>query len=129
MSEMPQVSMDTEHCFHGGMYCRTIKIPAGSVIVSRVHKTDHLFIGIEGELAVSGEGESYTLTPGKIVYSPKGTKRAVTALTDVVCMTIHRTDKKTIEGLEEEMIESDGLPVLHDVSNQFQGDKKLEGEK
>lgn len=118
MSNMPQApGMATTHHFAGGMYCRRIEIPAGDTIVSKIHKTEHLFIGISGELAVAGQGDTYTLRAGDVVPSLVGTKRIVHALTDVVCLTIHKTDKTSTDGLEEELIEDDGLS-LYDVNNQ-----------
>ncbi len=117
MSKMPQApGMDTTHFFAGGMYCRRIAIPAGNVIVSKTHKTEHLFIGCVGELAVAGQGENYILRPGDVMPSPVGTKRAVTALSDVVVMTIHKTDITSVDELEAELME-DGFS-MYDVNNQ-----------
>jgi len=107
--------MDTQHFFAGGMYCRRIEIPAGNVIVSKVHKTEHLLVGCCGALLVAGQGETYTLEPGQIVPSPVGTQRVVVALTDVVVLTIHRTDTTSVEKLEAELVE-DGFS-LYDVNN------------
>lgn len=118
MAKMPQApGMETAHYFAGGMYCRRIEIPAGTAIVSKVHKTEHLFIGCVGELVVAGQGENYILRPGDIVPSPIGTKRAVWASTDCVVLTVHRTEKTAVEGLEAELMAEDG-PSLYDVNNQ-----------
>ncbi len=117
MMEMPQApGMDTRHFFAGGMYCRRMEIPAGTAIVSKVHKTEHLFIGCQGALAVSGQGENYVLTPGDVVPSVIGTKRAVYAINDVICMTVHRTEKMSTDGLEDEMMVVDEMS-LYDVNN------------
>ena len=119
MMEMPQApGMPTSHFFAGGMYCRRIEIPKGTVVVSKVHKTEHFFIGCVGELQVAGQGETYIIGPGDIVPSPIGTKRVVLALTDVVVLTVHKTDKTVAdEELEAEMIEIDPLSK-YDVNNQ-----------
>jgi len=118
MMKLPQApGMTTGHFFGGGMYCRRIDIPAGSVIVSKVHNTEHLFIGCVGELAVAGQGENYTLRPGDVVVSPVGTKRVVVAVTDVVVMTVHKTDVTSVDRLEEELMADDGQS-LYDVNNQ-----------
>lgn len=119
MSELPQAQgMETSHHFAGGMYCRRIEIPKGTLIASKVHKTEHLFIGCSGILEVAGQGENYTLRAGDIVKSEIGTKRVVFAITDVVCLTIHKTDKtKADESLEEELIEIDPLSK-YDFNNQ-----------
>lgn len=119
MLDMPQApGMDTTHHFSGGMYCRKIVIPKDTVVVSKVHKTEHLFIGCVGELQVAGQGETYIIRPGDIVPSPVGTKRVVHALTDVVVLTVHRTDKLVADDeLEAELIELDDL-AKYDVNNQ-----------
>jgi quercetin dioxygenase-like cupin family protein len=118
MVELPQApGMDTTHFFGGGMYCRRIAIPAGRVIVSKVHSTEHMFIGCVGELMVAGQGENYTLSPGDVIVSPIGTKRVVFSVTDVVVMTVHKTDKTSVDALEEELMHDDGRS-LYDVNNQ-----------
>jgi quercetin dioxygenase-like cupin family protein len=119
MLEMPQApGMATDHFFAGGMYCRRIAIPQGTVVVSKVHKTEHLFIGCIGDLEVAGQGKTYVIRPGDIVPSPVGTKRVVHALTDVVVLTVHKTNRLMAdENLEEEMVEIDPL-AKYDVNNQ-----------
>ena len=118
MIELPQApGMDTTHFFGGGMYCRRIAIPAGRIIVSKVHSTEHMFIGCVGELMVAGQGENYTLRPGDVVVSPIGTKRVVFSVTDVVVMTVHKTDKTSVDELENELMSDDGRS-LYDVNNQ-----------
>ena len=117
MRAMPQApAFKTEHVFFGGMYCRRMEIPKDSLIVSKVHKSDHLFIGCSGELVVAGQGEMYTLRAGDVIPSSIGTKRAVYALTDVICMTVHKTDKTSIDGLEDELMEADPS-ALYDADN------------
>lgn len=116
--ELPQApGMDTTHTIAGGMYCRRISIPAGVAIVSKVHKTEHLFIGCAGQLRVVGQGDSYILGPGDVIPSPVGTKRAVYAITDVIAMTVHRTDSESIDNLESELMECDE-PSLYGFDNQ-----------
>lgn len=119
MLEMPQApGMETTHYFAGGMYCRKIMIPKDTVVMSKVHKTEHLFIGCVGELQVAGQGETYIIRPGDVVPSPVGTKRVVYALTDAIVMTVHKTNKTVAdEELEAEIIEIDPLSK-YDVNNQ-----------
>lgn len=118
MAKFPQSpGMTTTHFFAGGMYCRRIEIPEGALIVSKVHKTEHLFIGCVGSLFVAGQGSNFVLEAGDIVSSPIGTKRAVRALTDVVVLTVHKTDNTSIEELERELVEHDP-EAMYDFSNQ-----------
>lgn len=119
MAQMPQApGFTTNHFFAGGMYCRKMYIPKDSLIVSKVHKTEHFFIGCVGELHVAGQGDNYVIRPGDIVPSPIGTKRVVYALTDVVVLTVHKTDLlEADQDLEKELMETDPLSK-YDVNNQ-----------
>lgn len=118
LSTLPQApGMQTEHFFSGGMYCRRHFIPAGTLVVSKVHKTEHLFVGCVGRLNVWGQGDFYILFPGGVVPSQKGTKRIVYAPEDTVVMTIHKTDVTNVDEIESELMEPDET-ALYDVNNQ-----------
>ena len=107
LSKMPQVELPTEHLFHGGMYCRQLFQPAGSLVVGKVHKKEHFFIVVQGTVAINGDGETLLCTAPFMLTSKPGTKRALYAETDVVYMTIHRADSTTVEAVEDELVEDD----------------------
>jgi hypothetical protein len=46
-----------------------------------------------------------------MIESEPGTKRAVYAETDVLCMTFHRTDASTVEAAEAELVEEDAATM------------------
>lgn len=107
LSKMPQVELPTEHIFHGGMYCRQLFQPAGSLVVGKVHKKEHFFMVVQGTVAITGDGETLLYTAPFMLTSKPGTKRALYAETDVVYMTIHRADSTTVEAVEDELVEND----------------------
>lgn len=107
LSKMPQVELPTEHIFHGGMYCRQLFQPAGSLVVGKVHKKEHFFMVVQGTVAITGDGETLLYTAPFMLTSKPGTKRALYAETDVVYMTIHRADSTTVEAVEDELVEDD----------------------
>lgn len=116
--EMPQADgMVTEHFFAGGMYCRKLFRKAGTLIVGKIHKADHFFICIMGEIAVSSENGTKILKPGDVIESKPGTKRATYALSDAIGMTVHRTDKIDLDEIEEELIEPEEFSIF-DSNNQ-----------
>ena len=47
------------------------------------------------------------MTGPYLFQSKPGTKRAVYALTDALCMTFHRADSDTVEAVEDELVEED----------------------
>lgn len=101
MRELPQLTeLETRHYFAGGMYARELFRPAGTLIVGKLHRRSHFYIVTKGRVQVaSDEGSEIYEAPAVIVSKP-GTKRAVLALEDSVCMTIHRTNNTDLDEIE-----------------------------
>jgi len=109
MSQMEQVDLEagTEHHFADGMYARVLRRAKGTLIIGKVHKREHFYIVTKGSVRVS-DGETWRdYTAGDVMVSKPGTQRAVLALEDSVCMTVHRTKKRNLEKLERELVEQD----------------------
>ncbi len=117
MADLPQLELETLHFFCDGMYARVVARPAGALIVGKVHKKPHFYIVTKGRVAVTdGDGPAREYGAGAVIVSQPGTKRAVLALEDSICMTVHRTDKKNLEKMEKELIEPDAT-ALFDATN------------
>lgn len=107
ISKYPQYEPPTEHIFHGGMYCRQVWRPAGCLIVGKVHKKEHFYMIVSGTIKITTDDEVQTATGPFLICSSPGTKRAVYAVTDALCVTIHRVESNTIEEVESELVEND----------------------
>jgi mannose-6-phosphate isomerase-like protein (cupin superfamily) len=108
--QLPQYEPETEHFFHGGMYCRKVFRHADVLIVGKVHKKEHFYIVLTGRVLVTdGESEPIEYGPGSLILSNPGTQRAVLSLEDTVCITVHRTDSENVEEAEKELVEVDPL--------------------
>lgn len=118
MRKMPQVELVTNHYFADGMYAREVERPAGTLIVGKVHKKEHLYIVTKGKVQVVMDDEVKTYAAPAVIVSRPGTKRAVLALEDSVCMTVHRTKKRNLDKIEQELIEEDRL-ALFDSANKL----------
>jgi quercetin dioxygenase-like cupin family protein len=118
MAVMPQAELVTDHYFSGGMYCRRVFRPAGTLIVGKVHKKDHLFLCAMGEIIAWTEGGMKRLNAGDVVESKAGTKRVTLAVSDAIGITFHRTDETDLDEIEKELIEPDEL-ALFDSSNKI----------
>ena len=118
MVKMPQVEMETEHYFSGGMYCRKLFRPAGTLIVGKVHKKAHFFLCAKGEIIAWSEKGMKTLKPGDVIESQPGTKRVTLAVEDSIGITFHVTDKTDLNEIEAELIEYDET-ALFDSSNKL----------
>ena len=120
LAQMPRVELPVTHRFTEGMYIREIKIPAGTMLTSMVHKTEHPFVISDGVIKVTSDNE------GSVIYeapytgiTKPNTRRALHALTDVVWTTFHVTDETDVEKICEEILEPVNLDHIKDVDENF----------
>jgi len=118
MLSMPQLDLETQHYFAQGLYCRVLPRLAGTLIVGKVHKQEHLYIVCCGTVRVVSDAETKDVTGPAVIVSAPGTKRAVLALTDATCLTVHHTHLNDLEAIEEELIEPDET-ALFDAHNRL----------
>lgn len=117
--EMPQAQgLVTTHYFADGMYARVLERPAGTLIVGKVHKREHFYIVAKGRVQVVMDDKAMIYEAPSVIVSKPGTKRAVLALEDSMCLTVHRTNKKNIRKIEKELIEPDEK-ALFDAYNEL----------
>jgi hypothetical protein len=75
------------------MYIREIFMPAGSLITSKVHKTEHPYIVSYGKVAVSIDGDEWDeITAPYTGITKPGTRRILYILEDCIWTTFHRVD-------------------------------------
>jgi len=118
MLKMPQAELETFHYFADGMYARVVKRAAGTLIVGKVHKKEHFYIVTKGKVEVASDTGTQTYEAGEVIVSKPGTKRAVLALEDSICMTVHRTKKHNLDKIERELVDDDPT-ALYDSANKL----------
>ena len=104
---LPQYEPETRHYFADGMYCREVFRRAGVLVVGKVHKREHFYYVSCGTVLVASDTETKEVIGPMMIVSQPGTKRAVFAITDAMCLTVHRTDKTDLAEIEKELIEDD----------------------
>jgi len=107
ISKMPQYEPETKHTFHAGMYCREVWRPAGVLVVGKIHKKEHFYLIVSGTVAITTDDGVQEVTGPHLFSSKPGTKRAVYAVTDALCMTFHAIEAKTVEEAEAELVEAE----------------------
>lgn len=97
-----------QHHFAPGAYGREMTIPAGLVVVGKIHKHAHINVISKGRVQVFTEqdGVLELAAPCTFVSSP-GTKRVVHVLEETVWTTVHVTDKTDLAEIEREVIATD----------------------
>ena len=112
VSKLPQYEPETKHYFHGGMYCREVFREAGVLVVGAVHKKEHFYLIVSGTVAITTDNGAEEVTGPHLFMSKPGTKRAVYAETDALCMTFHAVDAVTVEDAEAELVEDEPNSLL-----------------
>ena len=97
-----QIDPGVTHFMHGDTYIRSMFIPAGLLIVGRIHATDHTCM-IEGDVYVSDEFTDEHYQGFIMFHSPSGSKRIVRTERDSRFTTIHHipgAGNMTVEEIE-----------------------------
>ena len=93
MLDMPQVVMEPVHHFADGLYARELLIPAGTLIVGKVHKFEHLNFLMKGDITVWTDDGMKRLTAPCILKSLPGIKRVGYTHEDTIWTTVHAVDE------------------------------------
>jgi hypothetical protein len=113
MADLPQVECPLRHHFSPGVYVREIFMPAGSVIVGKVHKTEHLNILQSGHVLIATpDGPPIELVGPVTFVSKAGVQKTLYILSDTTWSTVHVTDLRDLEQLEAALIEPGDYPAF-----------------
>lgn len=117
----------THHHFAHGIYGREMRIPAGVVVVGKIHRYSTLNILAQGSMSVTTpEGQKVIHAPA-IFTSLPGMQKAALALTDCVFLNVHPSFETDLKALEQEFIVPDPLltadrPVIESEDMECLGD-------
>tara|TARA_B100000902_G_scaffold56776_1_gene63635 strand:- start:12611 stop:13207 length:597 start_codon:yes stop_codon:yes gene_type:complete len=96
-----------KHSFADGCYIREIFNPAGELLVTAIHKKEHPFFLMQGEMSILTEdGIKHLKAPYHGITKP-GTKRIIYTHTDCVFVTVHATEETDVAKIEEQVIAKD----------------------
>lgn len=119
IAALPQVDMPVNHLFAPGVYVRRILIPAGTVLTSMRHMTEHFFLVVSGSIEVVSETEKFRYDAPHMGVTPIGTKRALHAITDTIWITIHANpdDETNPDAIGERILDPLDQGVLWRTEN------------
>lgn len=116
LEQLPVVDCPLTHRFCDGLYIREIFMPAGSLVTSKIHKTEHPFIISKGIVSVSIDGGEWQMyeAPYTGITKP-GTRRVLFIHEDCVWTTIHKNDdnNEDVAAIERRIIE----PYINELIN------------
>lgn len=103
---LPPAEMPVTNRWTPGLYAREIFMPKGSLVVSKIHKTEHPFVVISGHAAVWDAANGVQqLRGGHVGITQPGTRRVLFIHEDCRWITFHPTAKLDVAEIEAEIIE------------------------
>ena len=93
-----------KHTFAGGCYIREIYNPAHELIITKIHRKEHPFFLMKGEMSILTEEGIQNIKAPYQGITKLGTKRAIYTHEECIFITVHATDSFTIEEVEEEVV-------------------------
>jgi hypothetical protein len=112
------------HTFADGMYIRQITMPAGQIIVSKIHGQTHPYFILKGDVSVLTEDGVKRYKAPYSGITEAGTKRVLYTHEDTVWTTVQRTNETDLDKIEEDvMIKETNMDFISDEGI----DKLLEG--
>jgi len=114
--EQPQIPLETRHVIHGGMYARTITMPAGMVLTSALIKISTIVI-VSGHATFSFDGNSIEFEGYNVVTGSAGRKQAVMAHSETDITMLFPTTAQSVEEAEAQFTdEADALVSRHNAN-------------
>lgn len=118
LEELIPIDCPVKHMFTDGMYIREIFMPAGSLITSKIHNTQHPYTVSYGVAAVSIDGQEwYEITAPYTGITQPGTRRVLYILEDCIWTTYHPIArmKSEFNDLSEEEIKDIVLGIEEEI--------------
>jgi hypothetical protein len=115
------IDLPLEHRFTPGLYIRTIFMPAGTLLTSKIHKTEHPFCVTKGVVDVFDDDNGpVRITAPHMGVTKPGTRRVLRIIEDTVWTTYHPIGEMGIGDLaglteDEKVARIEGAIILkHD---------------
>lgn len=105
--KLPQVNMPANHHFIKGAYARELFIPAGTVIIGKIHKLECFNIVMQGRLTIVTENGRAEIQAPTVFVSQPMIKKTAYVHEDTIFINVFVTDETDIEKLESDLVYPD----------------------
>lgn len=107
----PQIPVQTRHVLHGGMYARTVTLPAGCSLTGALVRVPTLLVLNGCARVYLGDGDCARFDGHGVVPASAGRKQAFIAETDTDITMVFATRARTVEDAENELTDEADLLV------------------
>lgn len=101
------IDVPVVHHFAPNVYMRQMDAAAGTLVVSKMHRTEHMNILLKGSVTIATENGIEFLKAPLVLKSAAGTKRIGYFHEDSSWITVHPTDSTDLDVIEQEVIVPD----------------------
>lgn len=125
LQTLPQVDVQTTHLIHGGMYARTIFVPAGCVLTGTKTNVENVCI-VSGDITVTTDAGLKRMIGYSIIPANAGFKRAGFAHSDTYWTTLIPTSLTDITAIEDFMTDESDMLLTRSVGIGFVRTQEIE---
>jgi len=105
IGDAPAVPMPVRQHFGPHVYIREIFMPAGTLVVGKMHRTEHFNILTQGVVRLINPDDTISeVRAGDVFISKPGVKKVLYIVEDTRWLTVHPTDTVDTKELEAELI-------------------------
>lgn len=104
VAQLPQLDIPVFNHFAPNIYMRQMDAKAGTLMVTKMHKTEHFLIILKGSASVLDNGELVHFEAPQIIKTKVGTKRVIYFHDDSSWLTAHPTTETDLGVIEEQLI-------------------------
>lgn len=110
MKSANEIELPTVHRITPGLYTRECTAPAGTLLISKTHLTDHQFILSKGVVyTIDGDGEIVKSVAPVHGETKAGARRVVYVEEDAIMTTMHSTNETEVSKIEGILYKEDSL--------------------
>ena len=111
LGDYEQAQCPLKHHFAPGVYIREIFMPADTIVIGKIHKTEHFNILQKGRCLILNEDGSNTVLQAPMTFvSGVGVQKVLYIQEDMVWSTVHLTNERDLDKLEAALIEPADYP-------------------
>ena len=108
LSQSPDViDVPVQHHFAPGVYMRQMDAAAGTLVVSKMHRTEHFIFFLKGSCSVLTDDGVELIKAPCVLRTMPGTKRIGYFHEDSSWITVHPTEETDLEKIEQQVIVPD----------------------
>jgi hypothetical protein len=120
--------MPVTNRFTPGLYSREIFMPAGTMLTSKIHKTEHPYVVLSGKVSVwTNDGDEVVIEGPYVGITQPGTRRVLYIHEDTRWITFHPSEETDLVKLEQQLIEPHDFPKVGVEQERIEGESPCRG--